>query len=269
MAEPCWSPAPRPGSAAPTALAARAARRRPSTPACATPRGLGRRDHAGRARRHRTRTHVAAPARARRSTALVNNAGIAVDRPARVPAARRAAPPARGQRDRPARRHPGVPARRCGAARGRIVNISSISGRVALPLYGPYAASKFALEALSDSLRRELRGTGRRRRSIEPGADRDADLGARARRRRRALAAMPPRRPRALRRARRDACARRRSSSRARADPPEAVARDRRHALTADSAAHPLRHRPRRPHPGAPRPRAARPRHGPTRAAVA
>jgi NAD(P)-dependent dehydrogenase (short-subunit alcohol dehydrogenase family) len=43
-------------------------------------------------------------------------------------------------------------------ARGRIVNVSSIGGRVALPLYGPYAASKFALEAVSDSLRRELRG---------------------------------------------------------------------------------------------------------------
>lgn len=42
-------------------------------------------------------------------------------------------------------------------ARGRIVNVSSISGRVALPLYGPYAASKHALEALSDSLRREQR----------------------------------------------------------------------------------------------------------------
>jgi NAD(P)-dependent dehydrogenase (short-subunit alcohol dehydrogenase family) len=41
------------------------------------------------------------------------------------------------------------------AANGRIVNISSIAGRVALPLYGPYAASKFAFEALSDSLRRE------------------------------------------------------------------------------------------------------------------
>jgi NAD(P)-dependent dehydrogenase (short-subunit alcohol dehydrogenase family) len=43
-------------------------------------------------------------------------------------------------------------------SRGRIVNISSISGLVAPPLYGPYAASKFAFEALSDSLRRELRG---------------------------------------------------------------------------------------------------------------
>jgi NAD(P)-dependent dehydrogenase (short-subunit alcohol dehydrogenase family) len=38
----------------------------------------------------------------------------------------------------------------------RIVNISSVSGRIASPFLGPYAASKHALEALSDSLRREL-----------------------------------------------------------------------------------------------------------------
>jgi NAD(P)-dependent dehydrogenase (short-subunit alcohol dehydrogenase family) len=53
---------------------------------------------------------------------------------------------------------------------GRIVNISSIAGRVALPLYGPYSASKFALEALSDSLRRELRGSGVHVSLVEPGA---------------------------------------------------------------------------------------------------
>ena len=39
---------------------------------------------------------------------------------------------------------------------GRIVNISSIAGRLAYPFMGAYAASKHALEALSDSLRREL-----------------------------------------------------------------------------------------------------------------
>jgi len=44
------------------------------------------------------------------------------------------------------------------ARRGRIVNVSSIGGRMALPLGGPYSASKFALEAASDSLRQELRG---------------------------------------------------------------------------------------------------------------
>jgi NAD(P)-dependent dehydrogenase (short-subunit alcohol dehydrogenase family) len=55
------------------------------------------------------------------------------------------------------------------AAGGRIVNMSSISGRIAFPMYGPYAASKFALEALSDSLRRELRGSGVDVVVIEPG----------------------------------------------------------------------------------------------------
>jgi NAD(P)-dependent dehydrogenase (short-subunit alcohol dehydrogenase family) len=55
-------------------------------------------------------------------------------------------------------------------ARGRIVNISSIGGRVAIPLVGPYAASKFAVEGLSDSLRRELRPWGIHVALIEPGA---------------------------------------------------------------------------------------------------
>jgi NAD(P)-dependent dehydrogenase (short-subunit alcohol dehydrogenase family) len=56
------------------------------------------------------------------------------------------------------------------AARGRLVNVSSIGGRVALPLFGPYSASKFALEAMTDALRRELRGTGVEVVSVEPGA---------------------------------------------------------------------------------------------------
>lgn len=40
--------------------------------------------------------------------------------------------------------------------RGRIVNMSSLPGRTGPPLLGPYAGSKFALEALSDALRVEL-----------------------------------------------------------------------------------------------------------------
>jgi NAD(P)-dependent dehydrogenase (short-subunit alcohol dehydrogenase family) len=39
---------------------------------------------------------------------------------------------------------------------GRIINISSTSGRVAYPFFGAYASTKHALEALSDSLRREM-----------------------------------------------------------------------------------------------------------------
>ena len=56
------------------------------------------------------------------------------------------------------------------AARGRIVNLSSISGRVAFPFLAPYAASKYALEAFSDSLRREVQAQGVRVALIEPGA---------------------------------------------------------------------------------------------------
>lgn len=54
-------------------------------------------------------------------------------------------------------------------AHGRIIFISSISGRVASPLLGPYAASKFALEALADALRRELYPWGLHVSVVEPG----------------------------------------------------------------------------------------------------
>ena len=53
--------------------------------------------------------------------------------------------------------------------RGRVVMMSSIGGRVSLPLLGPYAASKFALEAVSDSLRREVRRFGVEVSVVEPG----------------------------------------------------------------------------------------------------
>jgi NAD(P)-dependent dehydrogenase (short-subunit alcohol dehydrogenase family) len=55
-------------------------------------------------------------------------------------------------------------------ARGRIINMSSISGRVGAPFFGPYAASKFALEAFTDSLRRELMPWNMEVISIEPGS---------------------------------------------------------------------------------------------------
>lgn len=54
--------------------------------------------------------------------------------------------------------------------RGRVINVSSIAGRSATPILGAYAASKFALEAMSDSMRVELRRAGVRVSVIEPGA---------------------------------------------------------------------------------------------------
>ncbi len=59
-------------------------------------------------------------------------------------------------------------------SRGRIVNMSSVSGRLALPFMGPYAASKFALEAISDSLRRELMPAGVNVIVVAPGSVRTA-----------------------------------------------------------------------------------------------
>lgn len=53
---------------------------------------------------------------------------------------------------------------------GRIINISSTGGRIAFPFMGPYAASKHALEALSDSWRRELMLYGVDVIVIQPGS---------------------------------------------------------------------------------------------------
>lgn len=63
------------------------------------------------------------------------------------------------------------------ATKGRVVNISSVGGKIAMAAYGPYAATKFALEAVSDSLRRELSAYGVHVVVVEPGAVRTEMLG--------------------------------------------------------------------------------------------
>lgn len=61
-----------------------------------------------------------------------------------------------------------VPAMR-DRGRGTIVTVSSVAGRVPLPLEGVYAASKHALEALSEALHFEVGHFGLRVRIVEPG----------------------------------------------------------------------------------------------------
>ena len=53
--------------------------------------------------------------------------------------------------------------------KGRIINVSSVAGKIALPYLGVYNATKFALEAVSDSLRQELKPYGVFVSVIEPG----------------------------------------------------------------------------------------------------
>lgn len=55
-------------------------------------------------------------------------------------------------------------------ARGRVVFVSSVSGRVSAPMMGLYSASKYALEALADALRMELRPWRVGVVLVEPGA---------------------------------------------------------------------------------------------------
>ena len=54
--------------------------------------------------------------------------------------------------------------------RGRIVNIGSVGGEVALPFLSPYAASKHAIEGFTDSLRREVEPLGVHVAVVRPGA---------------------------------------------------------------------------------------------------
>lgn len=102
-------------------------------------------------------------------TGLVNNAGISVDVPLEcvdIDVLRHqlevnaVAPVAVTQAFLPMLRK----------ARGRVVNISSVNGRVASPFSGPYCMSKFALEAFTDCLRQELAEWGIHVSVVEPGA---------------------------------------------------------------------------------------------------
>lgn len=61
---------------------------------------------------------------------------------------------------------PGMRAR----GEGRIVNVSSLAGRISLPLMGWYCASKHALEAMTDSLRMEVADAGIAVSLVEPGS---------------------------------------------------------------------------------------------------
>jgi NAD(P)-dependent dehydrogenase (short-subunit alcohol dehydrogenase family) len=70
------------------------------------------------------------------------------------------------------------------AAHGRIVFMSSVGGRVAMPFSAPYAASKHAIEAVGDTLRVELATSNVQVTIIEPGAvatpiwDKSRELGS-------------------------------------------------------------------------------------------
>lgn len=68
---------------------------------------------------------------------------------------------------------------------GRVVNVSSVGGKIAMATYGAYAGTKFALEAVSDALRREVAPLGVRVVVVEPGGIRTemADRGIAATRR--------------------------------------------------------------------------------------
>lgn len=106
---------------------------------------------------------------ARPLRAVVNNAGIAVAAPVEV------IPLADWRRQFEANffGHVGVIQALLPAllsSRGRVINISSIGGLVAGPTYGAYSASKFAMEAMSDALRREVQRFGVDVVLVEPGA---------------------------------------------------------------------------------------------------
>lgn len=106
--------------------------------------------------------------------AIVNNAGVVVGGPVE------AIPPAELRRQlevnvvgQAAVTQAVLP--RLRASRGRIVFVSSLSGRVSTPLTGAYSASKFALEGMADAMRMELAPWGIKVVLVEP-AQTDTDM---------------------------------------------------------------------------------------------
>ncbi len=116
--------------------------------------------------------------------------------------------------------------------RGRIVNVSSAAGRVSNPIIGAYCASKFALEALSDSLRVEVRGSGISVSVVEPGFIETPMLDKAKSETAEAIEKLPPRGRELYENALRkfDATT---DAFRKRAATPDAVAKAIQHALTA------------------------------------
>ena len=118
-------------------------------------------------------------------------------------------------------------------ARGRIVNVGSVGGRVAKPVVGAYGASKHALEALTDALRMELRPWGIHVAIVEPSSiatpiwRKGADVGDER------LAAFPER-ARELYGDQIEGLRRAADRQSRRAADPEIVAKAVEHALTAD-----------------------------------
>jgi NAD(P)-dependent dehydrogenase (short-subunit alcohol dehydrogenase family) len=113
-----------------------------------------------------------------RLDAIVNNAGVVVGGPVE------AIPPAELRRQlevnvvgQAAVTQAVLP--RLRASRGRIVFVSSLSGRVSTPLTGAYNASKFALEGMADAMRMELAPWGIKVVLIEP-AQTDTDMWRKA-----------------------------------------------------------------------------------------
>lgn len=108
--------------------------------------------------------------------ALINNAGIAVNAPVEV------LPMAEWRRQFDVNFFGHIEVTRALLpallrSRGRVVMMSSLGGRVAQPTYGAYSGSKFALEAVSDALRREVAPHGVTVAIVEPGAVRTEMVG--------------------------------------------------------------------------------------------